>query len=129
MEGYKKPFLVGNLTLSRLVVFTSAHRRKLQAKMSVGVVSSVPLPPASVPPSLHSTGASSGDLLGVGGEGPEESSEGEEGDTEPPRWNWRDDERQVPLSIQHCRFSHTLSLKTLPSHSYIPMEGYYKSHI
>ena len=74
--------------------FTSAHRRKLQAKTSVSALPSVPLPPASVQPSLYATGSSSGDLLGAaGGEGQEDSSGGEEGEGGTPQWNWRDDER------------------------------------
>ena len=75
---------------------TPAHRRKLQSKVSVTGVSSVPLPPASVQTSLYATGSSSSDLLGTGSEGQEESSGGEEGEGgTPPQWNWRDDERSA----------------------------------
>ena len=76
---------------------TAAHRRKLQAKLSVSGPSSAPLPPASIQPSLFSTGTSSNDLLGGGGEGQEESSGGEEGGEggTPPQWNWREDEKSV----------------------------------
>jgi hypothetical protein len=72
-----------------------AHRRKLQAKVSVTGVSSVPLPPVSLQSSAHTMGGSSNELLGgPGSEGQEESSGGEDGDTTgPPQWNWRDDKR------------------------------------
>ena len=73
------------------IILTTAHRRKLQAKVSVSGPSSNPVPATSIPPSLYTVGTSTTDLLG-GSEGQDESSGGEDGDTT-PQWNWREDER------------------------------------